>query len=82
MLEGSVSIHDGKAKVRQWRDGKEDMPLDAKSPFWMDLRIVGGDGKPAKELPLKEGYFEVTLPRALFNGNPKAITVWWIDFYR
>ena len=48
----------------------------------MDVRIVGGDGKPAKELPLQDGYFEVTLPRAFFDGNPKSITLNWIDFFR
>ena len=57
-------------------------PLDEKSPFWTVSRIVGGDGKPAKELPLKDGYFEVVLPRAFFEGSPKAITLNWIDFYR
>jgi hypothetical protein len=39
-----------------WKDGKEDAPLEEKSPFWMDVRILTGDGKPAKELPLKDGY--------------------------
>jgi hypothetical protein len=48
----------------------------------MDVRIVGGDGKPAKELPLRDGHFEVALPRALFEGNPKSVTLNWIDFYR
>ena len=38
--------------------------------------------KPAKEIPLKGGYFELPLPRALFEGNPKSITVSWIDYYR
>ena len=72
----------GKPKVRLWKDGKEDAPLDEKSPFWMDIRILTGDGKPAKEIPLKDGYFEMTLPRAFFEGNPKSITLNWIDFYR
>jgi hypothetical protein len=81
-LEGSASLRDGKAVVRLWKDGKEDEPLDAKSPFWMEVRIVGGDGKQAKEIPLKGGYFELPLPKAFFEGNPKAITVNWIDFYR
>jgi hypothetical protein len=57
-------------------------PLDEKSPFWTVSRIVGGDGKPAKELPLKDGHFEVTLPRAFFEGNLNSITLNWIDFYR
>ena len=81
-LDAAVSIHEGKPKVRLWKDGKEDAPLDEKSPFWMDVRILTGDGKPAKELPLKDGYFEMTLPRAFFEGNPKSITLNWIDFYR
>src|SRR5215467_13237799 len=81
-LDAAVGIQEGKEKVRRWKDGKEDAPLGEKSPLWTDIRIVGGDGKPAKELPLKDGYFEVALPRAFFEGNSKAVTVNWIDFYR
>jgi hypothetical protein len=77
-VDAAVSSQDGKLKVRLWKDGKEDAPLNEKSPFWMDVRIVGGDGKPAKELPLKGGYFEVALPRAFFEGNPKSITLNWV----
>ena len=79
-LAAAVSSQDG--KVRLWKDSKEDSPLDSTSPFWMELRMVGGDGKPAKDIPLKDGYFEMQLPKALFEGNPKSITVNWIDFYR
>jgi hypothetical protein len=82
IFNAAVSIQEGKTQVRLWKDDKEDAPLDEKSPFWTVIRIVGGDGKPAKELPLKDGYFEITLPRAFFDGNPKSITVNWIDFYR
>src|SRR5262245_39550007 len=42
-LDAAVSIQEGKVKVRLWKDGKEDAPLDEKSPFWTDIRIVGGD---------------------------------------
>ena len=80
-LDAAVSIQEGKAKVRLWKDGKEDAPLDENSPFWMDIRIVGGDGRPAQELPLQDGYFQMTLPKAFFEGNPKSITLNWIDFY-
>lgn len=79
-LDGSVSSKNG--KVRLWKDGKEDASLDAKSPLWMEIHSVGGDGKPAQEIPLKDGYFEMVLPQAFFEGNPKKITVAWIDFYR
>lgn len=79
-LEGSASLQDGKPIVRLWRDGKDDVPLDAKSPYWMDVRILDGASKQAKEIPLKGGYFEMQLPKALLKGN--RITVEWIDFYR
>jgi hypothetical protein len=81
MLNAAVSLHEGKRQVRLWK-AKENDVLDEKSPLWMDIRIVGGDGKPARELPLKEGSFEMTLPTALFEGEPKSITLEWIDFYR
>jgi hypothetical protein len=81
-LEASASLQEGKPLVRLWKDGKEDAPLDSKSPYWMEIRMVGGDGKPAKAIPLKDGYFEMALPKAFFEGNPKSITANWIDFYR
>jgi hypothetical protein len=65
-----------------WKDGKEGAPLDEKSPFWMDIGMVGGDGKSAESIPLSDGYFEMQLPKAFFKGNPRSITVNWIDFYR
>jgi hypothetical protein len=81
-LDAAVSSQEGKVQVRLWKDGKEDALLDEKSPFWTDIRIVGGDGKLAKAIPLKDGYFEMALPGAFFEGNPKSITLNWIDFYR
>ena len=60
----------------------EDAGLDEKSPLWTEIRILGDDGRPATAIPLKVGSFEMTLPRALFEGNPKSITLNWIDFYR
>jgi hypothetical protein len=79
-LEAAVSSQDG--KVRLWKDGKEDSPLDSKSPYWMEIRAVGSDGEPAKVVPLNDGYFEMQLPKTIFEDNPQSITVNWIDFYR
>jgi hypothetical protein len=42
-LEASASLQDGKPVMRLWQDGKEDAPLDAKSPFWIDVRSVRGE---------------------------------------
>ncbi|TWU49338.1 hypothetical protein [Rubripirellula reticaptiva] len=79
-LEASVSSQD--VKVRLWKDGIEDSPLDLKHPYWMEIRMVGKDGKPVKTIPLKDGYFEMQLPKALLEDNPKSFTLNWIDFYR
>ncbi len=79
-LEASVSSQDGKARL--WKDGKEDTPLDARSPYWMEIQMVGSDGKPARTIPLTDGYFEMQLPKAFLERNPKSITLNWIDFYR
>ncbi len=81
-LDAAVSVEEGATRVRLWKDGKEDAPLDKASPLWMDIRAFGGDGKAAGKLPLEEGYFAVVLPRTFFQDNPKTITVRWIDFYR
>ncbi len=79
-LEAAVSSQD--STMRLWEGGKEDSPLDSKSQYWMEIRLIGKDGKPTKGMPLDDGYFEMQLPRALFEGNPKSITIAWIDFYR
>ncbi|MCE9605347.1 MAG: hypothetical protein K8U03_10650 [Planctomycetia bacterium] len=81
-LEASVSSQADRPEPRLWKDGREDAPLDRRSPLWMEIRMVGGDGKPAKGVPLNDGYFELPLPAAFFAQNPNSITLKWIDFYR
>ena len=81
-LEAAVSSHTEKQRVRLWKDTKEDELLDSKSPYWMEIRSIGNDGKPTNEIPLKDGYFEMQFPKAFLEDNPKSITVHWIDFYR
>jgi hypothetical protein len=80
-LHAAAGVRGGRPAVRLWKDGKEDAPLGETGPFWADVRIVGGDGRPARELPLRGGYFEVALPGAFFEGNPRSITLNGIDFY-
>jgi hypothetical protein len=81
-LDATVSTDEGKPTVRLWKGGNENSELDKKSPLWMDVRILAGDGKLAEAIPSKDGYFEMTLPKAFFAGNPKSITLRWIDYYR
>ncbi|UUO06522.1 hypothetical protein M4951_24660 [Blastopirellula sp. J2-11] len=43
------------------------------------VRIVNS----AEKIPLEaEGYFELTLPAKLFEGNPAELKLAWVDFYR
>lgn len=79
-LRAAVSSQDG--RVRVWKDDKEDAPLTGKHPLWLSIRRLGKDGKPTTAIPLKEGYFEVVLPRAFLADHPQIFTVDWIDFYR
>lgn len=81
-LSAAVSAHDDAPQVRLWKDGNEDVLLDSSSPYAMEIRLVGGDGKPSKTIPLKGGYFEMSLPKELFKENPQSITISWIDFFR
>lgn len=79
-LEGSVSSQDGTARV--WKDGQEDKPLDAKSPYWLAVRRLDRAGKPAAGNAAADGSFELRLPPAFLKENPATITVNWIDFFR
>ena len=62
--------------------GKEEVSIDRHSPYWTEISILDAQGHPAKEIPLKDGVFEVALPHVLFGSNPPTITLDWIDFYR
>jgi hypothetical protein len=81
-LEAAAGAQNDKLEVRVWKDGNEDAPLDAKSPFWIEIQMFDKDGRRATAIPLKDGYFEVRLPQAFFADNPQSITLRWIDFYR
>jgi hypothetical protein len=79
-LNATVGSSDG--RQRMWKDKDESTSLDSESPYWIDIRMENREHKPTNNMPQKEGYFELHLPNALFEGNPKSITLNWIDFYR
>src|SRR4051794_12800642 len=69
-LGGAVN---GKPRpIRLTVGGKEPAQGPA-DPAFLDFKAVGRDGNPSKELPLEDGYFEMRLPKAFFEGNPKAL---------
>jgi len=81
-LHASVSSYEAKERIRVWKDENERTPLDSKSPYWMKVRMMNNEGKPAESIPLMDGYFEIVLPKAFFEKEPKGITLDWIDFFR
>ncbi len=57
-------------------------PPESKTLATYEIRSFDQGGRPADNIPLKDGYFEVRLPKELFADNPESITINWIDFYR
>lgn len=82
ILEASVSSYDENPRVRLWKGKDEDKPLDPKSPYWMKIDLMDGEGKPTNAVPHKDGYLARQLAKTIFEDNPKSITIGWIDFYR
>lgn len=81
-IAGSVQSHTGYLVSLTVDKKKMEDPKDPKSAYFMDFKMVGQGGKPATAIPLKGGYFEMKLPKPFFDGNPKSVTLSWIDFYR
>jgi len=77
-VEWSVSSTGDHAATITLVSGKRVAMITRDSPFYSEVRIVGGE----KKIPLKDGYFEVRLPAKLFEGNPEEIKLEWVDFYR
>lgn len=76
-----VSISSGNSesvRVHLMSEGREGPQLTKESPLWVNVKIVARD----KKIPVKDGYFELELPQALFRDNPAKISLHWIDFYR
>jgi hypothetical protein len=73
---------DGKtAREHLWPESREGPALDKNSPYWMGIRGFDGSGKPANAAPIQDGWFEITLPKAILDQG-KSLKLEWIDFYR
>lgn len=65
------------SRVTLRHSGRETV-LDRESPFHRPVAIVG----PAPRIPLRDGYFETSVPAKLLADNPPSIRLHWIDFFR
>lgn len=77
VFEWSIASGGDHGQRMTWRSGREHSKLVPSSSSYTEVKMVGGDS-----IPLKNGYFEVALPEALFATNPDQISLRWIDFYR
>lgn len=82
-LRASVLSHSGNTRLLHVvRDGKEGPRLKPGDEMWMEIKVLDSQGKEAKGLPPKEGWFEMSIPAALLAGEEKGLDLHWIDFYR
>lgn len=79
-IAGAVSSSDG--EIRQWIVAKEEVQLHPKHRYWSEIGILDRDEQRTRTLPLKDGCFEIRLPKSLLESNPESLTLHWIDFYR
>ena len=62
--------------------GGKTRSLTKESPFWMAARMVNRKDSKSNTVPVDDGYFELTLPDALFDKCPETLSFQWIDFFR
>lgn len=79
-LNASISSHDG--TVRIWKDDLEREPLDAKSPYWIKIKILDRNGAAIQKATPRDGVIQIELPKKLFENSPASFQIEWIDFYR
>lgn len=73
-----VASGSGEAREEVSLSGAEAVAIDDASPYWLPVRIAAAE--PA--IPLKDGFFIVTAPRAFLQVAPTSFSLSWIDFYR
>lgn len=54
------------------------VPIGSFHPLWLDIQIVS----ESKDIPLEDGYFEITVPREFIRNAQTSLEIKWIDFYR
>jgi hypothetical protein len=77
-LSGSVLSHSGnKRQLSLSEDGKK-----GERDAGTEIKVFDAAGKSVTGLPGKGGCFEILLPKALLESQPKSLQLGWIDFYR
>ncbi len=56
--------------------------IDRGSAQWMDVGILSNNPNATPTIPLVDGHFDVSTPRAFLAGDARSFSLSWIDFYR
>jgi len=82
VFKASVLSHSGHRRLLRVVEDDREQVVEEDSPYWTEIGAFDATGKPVQGLPEEGGYFEMLLPRALFQTKPKSLAIGWIDFYR
>ena len=82
VVGASIGFSEGRLTQRGWRGESDEQELPKDDPLRLHVHPLDAHNRPAVQLPLEEGVFEVEVPQAMLRGNPVSFTVEWIDFYR
>lgn len=77
----SSGTHDELETVMLGGMGAQETSLTPDSSYWMDVNIVTAEGTEAN-IPLEDGYFEVTPPADFLQSDHTGFSLEWLDFYR
>ncbi|MFO0816461.1 MAG: hypothetical protein U1A77_00885 [Pirellulales bacterium] len=78
-LEWSVpSSGEPHSRVTRRLPSGAEQTIDSTDPYFAAVRLVGEE----RQIPLKQGYFELRIPRKLLEGSARSLRIQWIDFYR
>jgi hypothetical protein len=79
-VQVSVSSHgDGSVSESILRGDSAVTPIGPDSPYWMPVQFVAASDS-ADQKP--DGYFEVRASKEYIQGQHRAFSMKWIDFYR
>jgi hypothetical protein len=60
--------------------GGDERSIAPGSPRWMEIKVVSDQSPP--RIPLRQGSFEITLPKDVLGKGRRSFSIRWIDFYR
>jgi hypothetical protein len=77
-VTAAVSSHEGTVSESVSVQGGAGQPIGPDSPYWMPVKINAAD----TSIPLKDGHFEVQVPKDFLATASREFTLRWVDFYR